>query len=110
MFETGGHSDLVIRTSDKDFKDHKCVVCPKSPFFEAACKKGFTVRYLALIRLQRGNQLTRIRRRRLVSSKLRKIAGPFKRYSAISTSSNPRPGQSIRILQTDTLKNTSCII
>lgn len=39
LFQSGKHSDLVLRCSDgSKFKVHKAVVCVQSKFFEKACE------------------------------------------------------------------------
>ena len=49
-FETGAHSDLVIRCGGEEFKVHRAIVCPQCPFFEGAVRSGFKVRVFREIR------------------------------------------------------------
>ncbi|KAE9964439.1 hypothetical protein BLS_008371 [Venturia inaequalis] len=37
--DSGDHSDLTIKCNDRDFKVHRMVLCPQSPFFAKAVKK-----------------------------------------------------------------------
>ncbi|KAI5364300.1 Putative BTB/POZ domain-containing protein [Septoria linicola] len=41
MFETGEWSDLKIQTETRTFDVHKNVMCPASPFFQAACSRDW---------------------------------------------------------------------
>ncbi|KAF2195401.1 hypothetical protein K469DRAFT_681720 [Zopfia rhizophila CBS 207.26] len=43
LWSTGEWSDLTVVAGTKEFKVHRSVLCPRSKFFEAACRPGFTV-------------------------------------------------------------------
>ena len=43
LLKSGQYSDITITCGRSSFKAHRAVICPKSKFFEAACKKGFKV-------------------------------------------------------------------
>lgn len=51
MYETGQWSDLTIEAGGKQFKVHKCVVCPACPFLHAACTRGFLESQTNVIKL-----------------------------------------------------------
>lgn len=38
------YSDLTITCGEKEFKVHRAVICPRSNYFDAACKGEFKVR------------------------------------------------------------------
>lgn len=38
------YSDLTITCGEKEFKVHRAVICPRSDYFDAACKGEFKVR------------------------------------------------------------------
>ena len=43
--------DLIISTATMDFPVHKNIVCPRCPFFKAACTRGFKEEHTGIIRL-----------------------------------------------------------
>ena len=43
LLHSGEFSDMTVSCGNRDFKVHRAIVCPQSPFFEAALKDGFKV-------------------------------------------------------------------
>ena len=43
FLRSGQCSDVTIVCGTSSYKAHRAVICPKSKFFEAACKNGFKV-------------------------------------------------------------------
>ena len=41
IFETGQHSDFVIKCGDRSWKVHQLVICSKSDYFKKACESSF---------------------------------------------------------------------
>jgi hypothetical protein len=43
ILESAKYSDLTLSCSDREFHVHRAIVCPRSPFFAAACDGKFLV-------------------------------------------------------------------
>ncbi|KAI1196251.1 hypothetical protein F5X97DRAFT_220570 [Nemania serpens] len=41
LYANGDYSDLTIVCNGKHYEVHKCIICPRSEFFAAACRGGF---------------------------------------------------------------------
>ncbi|KAI1160436.1 BTB/POZ protein [Nemania serpens] len=41
LHSNGDYSDLTIVCDGKHYRVHKCIICPRSDFFAAACRGGF---------------------------------------------------------------------
>jgi hypothetical protein len=41
LLESAKYSDLILACRGREFPVHRAVVCPHSPFFDAACSSGF---------------------------------------------------------------------
>lgn len=44
LFLDDKYADLTIRCDGQDFRVHRAILCPQSPFFDRACHGGFKVR------------------------------------------------------------------
>ncbi|KAI1191525.1 hypothetical protein F5B17DRAFT_382209 [Nemania serpens] len=41
LYSSGDYSDLTIMCNGKNYQVHKCIICPRSDFFAAACRHDF---------------------------------------------------------------------
>jgi hypothetical protein len=43
LLQSAKYSDLTLVCRGREFPVHRAIVCPHSPFFDAACSSGFQV-------------------------------------------------------------------
>ena len=53
LYDDGKYSDLTVKSSEKTYRVHKAIVCPRSKFFAAACDGHFEASHTS-IRSPRG--------------------------------------------------------
>ena len=41
LLQSGQYSDLTVKCEAREWKVHRLVICPRSGFFENACKNDF---------------------------------------------------------------------
>ncbi len=65
IFESSKYSDLTIWCSGKEFKVHRNILCPRSPFFAASCDGEFQVCHYDLLANTIANNSRKQKRGRL---------------------------------------------